>query len=89
MIGTLRVLQYMLSVKMAKAMHGLFFGQLVQQGKGKNFAGAVVLSGGIIQFAISKSSGFKAVMRIYIINDFLKLELLRLGGNFLEHRGQK
>lgn len=60
----MRMLEHVVAVIGTEAMQGLLWRQLVQLGEGEDFAGAAVLPGFVLQFAVAKCGGCEVVMRI-------------------------
>lgn len=74
------MLQHVIAVVAAEAVQGLLRGELLQLGKGKNLARAVVLTGGVVEFAVAESGGRKVVMRVNHGDSVSKIHTFRRGG---------
>ncbi len=65
-------------------MQGLLRGELVQFGKGENFAGTVVLPCGIVQFTIAEGGGGEVIMRVDHGDGVSKIHAVGRGGEGVE-----
>lgn len=80
MIAGLRGFQHIVAIIRAEAMQRLLHAQILQFGERKNFARAVVLPGGIVQFAVAKRGRCEVVMRVDNGNAVVKIDAFRCAG---------